>query len=93
MITVSVRYHNVLRQITGVIRETIITPEGSLLAVLRQLAGAHGPALEALLFGQDDAISDHLVIFCNQKLVPSGQRDITLADGDELMLFPAISGG
>ena len=93
MITVSVRYYNVLRQVTGLERETVVIPEGSLPALLRHLAKAHGPALETMLFGQENAISDHLVIFCNQQLVPPGQRGKPLADGDELMLFPAMSGG
>ena len=46
-----------------------------------------------MLFSADGAISPHLVIFCNQRLVDRGQFNHALAEGDELMLFPAISGG
>jgi molybdopterin converting factor small subunit len=93
LITVSVRYHNVLRQIAGRERETVTLATGTLHALLEQLAEAHGPALQTLLFGADGQVSAHLVVFRNQQLVPRAQSQLVLADGDDLMLFPAVSGG
>jgi molybdopterin converting factor small subunit len=93
MISVSVRYHNVLRQITGLQQETVPLSEPTLGALLEHLAVAHGPALRTVLFGPEGQVSTHLVVFHNQQLAPRGQGDLPLADGDELMLFPAISGG
>ena len=106
MITVNVRYYNMLRHRTGVEREAIALPQGTRLhAALERLADRHGPHLRDMLFTPQGEVASHLVIFCNRKLVTQGQHDpstalrqssglgLSLADGDELMLFPAISGG
>jgi molybdopterin converting factor small subunit len=93
MISVSVRYHNMLRQITGLQRETVQLSEPTLGGLLKHLAAVHGPSLQTILFGAEGQVSTHLVVFRNQQLAPRGQGDLPLADGDELMLFPAISGG
>jgi len=93
-ITISVRYHNMLRHHTGVAQEAVMLPEGTgLCAALEQLISRHDPGLKSMLLTSDGAISPHLVIFCNQRLVRCDQGDVMLADGDELLLFPAISGG
>ncbi|HSJ52758.1 MAG TPA: MoaD/ThiS family protein [Anaerolineae bacterium] len=93
-ISVSVRFHNMLRHHTGVEQETIVLPEGTLLHVaLEDLARHHGPGLQRMLFAPEGVISPHLVIFRNQQLLPRDRGDVTLVDGDELLLFPAISGG
>ncbi len=94
LITIGVRYHNMLRHRAGVAWETIELPADiELQRALEHLAARHGPALGEMLFAPDGGISSHLVVFVNQELVPPAQRTITLSDGDELMLFPAISGG
>ncbi|MBL7183655.1 MAG: MoaD/ThiS family protein [Anaerolineae bacterium] len=94
MITVTVRYHNLLRRMTGVKEETISLPVGaSLRDALEHLAQRHGPALQEMLFEPDGGISVHLVIFRNRQLVRPDQHDAPLTDGEELMLFPAIAGG
>ena len=94
MITVTVRYHNLLRRMTGVAEETITLPEGaSLRDALERLAQRHGPALQEMFFEPDGGISLHLAIFCNRQLVRHGQHDTPLSADDELMLFPAIAGG
>lgn len=93
MVTVRVRYHNMLRRITGVGHETLTIPQARLMVLLEALADRHGPQLRAMLFAVEGDISSHLVIFCNERLVSHDKRDLKLHDGDELMLFPAISGG
>jgi molybdopterin converting factor small subunit len=93
MISVSVRYHNMLRQLTGLQQETVRLSEPTLSALLEHLAEAHGSSLRTMIFDPEGQVSTHLVVFRNQQLVPRGQGDLSLADGDELMLFPAISGG
>jgi molybdopterin converting factor small subunit len=94
MISVSVRYHNMLRRRAGVEQETIVLPEGTLLhRALEHLADRHGKRLREALFSPDGSVVSHLVIFRNRKLVPQDGHHLLLADGDELMLFPAIAGG
>jgi molybdopterin converting factor small subunit len=93
-ISVRVRYHNMLRHHARVGQETLALPEGTPLhAALDDLAARHGPSLRRMLFAADGAISSHLVIFVNGQLLSRERPDVTLADGDELLLFPAISGG
>jgi len=94
MISVTVRYHNLLLRIAGVAGETISLPAGaSLHDALERLAQRHEPPLREMLFEPEGDISPHLAIFCNRRLVRPDQHDAPLADGDELMLFPAIAGG
>jgi MoaD family protein len=94
MITVSVRYHNMLRHRTGVEREVIELSEGTNLpGALEVLAERHGQDLREMLFSSRGGVSPHLVIFRNGRLVAQDQRLSTLKNEDELALFPAISGG
>jgi MoaD family protein len=94
MISISVRYYNMLRRRTGVEREEIELPAGTALrAALDLLVARHGPRLGEMIFTPEGTVASHLVVFHDRKLVPHDQLDRTLADGDELMLFPAISGG
>jgi molybdopterin converting factor small subunit len=94
MISVTVRYYNILRQRAGLDCERLELPKGSEVgAAVRGLASHHGPALAEMLLSPDGEISPHLVVFLNQQLVFPGRHAPSLADGDELKLFPAISGG
>lgn len=92
--TISVRYHSLLRQASGVADEMATLPLGiSLREALEHLAQGHGPSLRGMLLRPGGGISPHLVIFHNRCLVSAERRDFPLADGDELMLFLAIAGG
>lgn len=94
MITVTVRYHNLLRRMTGVAEETITLPAGtSLRDALERLAQRHVPALREMFFEPDGRISLHLVVFRDRQLARPDQHYAPLTDGEELMLFPAIAGG
>ena len=93
-IRVFVQYYNILRARAGVASETLDLPNGATLReLLNHLAEAHGPVLREVLFTREGAVQSHLVVFRNRELLPATDRDTVLADGDELMLFPAIAGG
>ncbi len=94
MITVTVRCQNMLRRHTGLACERLEVPEGTEVAVaLRRLAERHGPAFAEMLLSPSGGLASHLVVFVNQQLVFPGGPAPPLADGDEVKLFPAISGG
>ncbi len=94
MIHIHLHYHNMLRRVTGLERETVELPPGaSLYGALETIAGRYGPALREMLFLPDGTVASHLVVFRNGQLARDDARTLELADGDELMLFPAISGG
>jgi molybdopterin converting factor small subunit len=93
-IAVNVRYHNILRKVVGKTEETVVLPVGaSLRDVLEHVGDRHGPCLRHMLFAPEGDVASYLVVFRNRKLVPHDQAHAPLADGDELMFFPAISGG
>jgi molybdopterin converting factor small subunit len=93
-IAVTVCYHNILRHHSGVDHEQVELPEDTEVGdAVRRLASRHGPGLAEMLLSADGGLSPNLVIFINQQLVFPSQRVVNLADGDELRLFPTISGG
>jgi len=94
MITVTVRYHNLLRRGAGLEKETLTLPkDASLRDAFLHLAQRHGSPLREMLLDPEGGISLHLVVFRDDQLVRPDQHDASLSDGQELMLFPAISGG
>jgi molybdopterin converting factor small subunit len=94
MITVTVRYYNMLRLHAGLASEPLELPEGTeVVAAVRRLAEQHGAAFAEMLLSPDGELASHLVVFINQDLVYPGGPAPPLNDGDELKLFPAISGG
>jgi molybdopterin converting factor small subunit len=93
-LTLTVRYKNILRSAALSAEEKVRIPAGAtLLNFLQQLGQNHGSRLLSLVLYANGRVVTHLVIFRNQRPVPQGQCQLQLADGDELMLFPAVSGG
>jgi molybdopterin converting factor small subunit len=77
-----------------VANERIDLPDGTELAsAVRLLVERHGPGFAEMLLSPSGELASHLVIFLNEELVFPGGPVPPLADGDELKLFPAISGG
>ena len=94
MITVSVRYHNILRNRAGLEQESLALPQGNGTGeAIHRLAERHGPGLATMLLSPEGGLSAHLVVFLNGQLVFPEKQPLPLADGDELKLFPTISGG
>ena len=93
-IDITVRYHNLLRRAAGTGAQELSLPKGSSVAdALDALAAVSSSALVSLLYGADGSVVPYLVLFRNQKLVTHDQFGMELDDGDELQLFPAVSGG
>ncbi|MBI3961336.1 MAG: MoaD/ThiS family protein [Deinococcus sp.] len=81
---------NILASAAGSKQQVLEVADGSSTrVVLHQLARQH-PQLTPYLLANGH-ISEHLRIFRNGQLVLALDR--ALSDGDQLLLFPAISGG
>ncbi|MCJ7825620.1 MAG: MoaD/ThiS family protein [Anaerolineales bacterium] len=94
MITVHVRYFNFLAVVADARQAEITIPaDTTLRQFIHHLAEMHSERFRSFIFdGQE--ISTYLRIFHNEKLIWEVQLDdIRLAEGDEIMLFPAIAGG
>lgn len=93
-IVVRVRYYNILRRRAGMESEQIALPYGTdLNGLVQHLAQGHGPGLAGMLLSPSGEIALHLVIYRNSELVPTGQYDSSLADGDDIKLFLSVAGG
>ncbi len=79
---VRVRYFGVHRELAGASEETLVVPEGTTVATLVDRVMALHPDLEELR--RDTVVS------VNRGM---GTPDIVLEDGDDVALFPPISGG
>jgi MoaD family protein len=94
MITVTMRYYNMLRLHAGLAEERVELPAGTEVGdAVRLLAERHGGAFAGMLMAADGEPASHLVVFVNEQLVVASEYVRPLADGDEVKLFPAISGG
>lgn len=73
--------------------EAIELPAASTAAdALAALHAARNEALQRLVFAGDGTVLPAVIVCLNNRQLQS-LHDATLADGDELLLFSAISGG
>jgi len=88
--SLTVRYHNILRTAAGLAEETVALPgDATLYALLEALVAGHGSPLHEMLLESDGSMVSYLVVFVNRKLVSGDPHGVLLADGDEILLFPA----
>lgn len=93
MIFVRVRYFGILAAHAGRRDETVPLPDGSTVTdLLHRLAQANGDSLGAALF-QCNALSPLVRVLHNHLPFDGAGLAGTLADGDEILLFPVVSGG
>ena len=93
MITLNIRFFNILAAYTGKKALAFAVPTGTNLSdSVVLLAGQFNPAFQDIVLSAG-APSQHLRIFLNGE--PVGEKDMktVLKDGDEIMLFPAVAGG
>ncbi len=92
-VTVHVRYFNVLAAYAGTKRAEVQVPAGmTVRGFLHHLAEINPAAFHRALL-RDGSITTYLRVFRNDRLVAGPALDDPVAEGDELMLFPAIAGG
>lgn len=93
MISVHVRYFNILAGYTGKKQETVKLPQETTgHQLMLHLAAIYGePFRGAVLDGE--GLSNHLRIFRNEQSLHGEALSSPLEDEDRIMLFPAVAGG
>lgn len=93
MIHIRVRYFNLLAAYAGVKQQQVELLDGcSIIELFPILAQDQSPAFQGMIFRQGK-VDPHLRIFLNEALLKMEDLEKPLTDGDELLIFPAISGG
>lgn len=92
-IAIRVRYFNVLADYAGTRSAQVrVPPETSVRALLRILSETNPEPFRRLL-APDGQFRSYLRVFRNDVLVAETAFELPLADGDEILLFPAVAGG
>ena len=94
MIKVRVRYFNFLAVLAEAKKAVFEVPQDTTLRrLIDHVAAVQSDRFRSFIF-DGQGISPYLRIFHNEKLIMDVQLDeISLAEGDVIMLFPAIAGG
>ena len=92
-IVVRVRYFNILADYAGTKRAEVAVPiETTLRAFLNHLIEINPEPFRRAL-SLCEMFSAYLRVFRNERMVAPEDFDAPLADGDDIMLFPAVAGG
>lgn len=93
MINLKIQFFNILAAYTGRKNLDFSVPEGTALTdAIVLMAARFSPVFQEIVIPQG-VPSRHLRIFLNGKPVGKTEFKTPLRDGDEIMLFPAVSGG
>ncbi|MEW5717990.1 MAG: MoaD/ThiS family protein [Chloroflexota bacterium] len=92
-VVVRVRYFNVLADYAGTKRAEVVVPTGTTLRVFLNHLIEINPEPFRRALSRGEVFSSYLRIFRNERVVATADFDSPLADGDEVMLFPAVAGG
>ncbi len=93
MIRVTFHFYNILADTAGI--RTLEKEFGGithLIDAVQLLSSEYPSAFKAMLLA-DGSISNYLKIFLNGQLIQENDFQIPLANGDVILLFPAVSGG
>jgi molybdopterin converting factor small subunit len=92
-VDVQIRFFNVLAVYAGTKRMTLTVPAGtSLRDCLERLTAASPEAFRRALV-KEGQLTPYLRVFRNEKLTAGAALEQPVADGDQVMLFPAVAGG
>jgi len=91
MITVHIRYYNLAADYMRIKREDRDLPRGSTCLDLVILLAGGNDSFRRLAMNDDGSLSSRLRLFRNGNIVFN--MDEILQQGDEVIIFPAVSGG
>ena len=90
---VKIRAFALFREILGKERDMNI-PEGSTVFSLLEEIGSSDPAFRELALDGSGGLKDYIQLMINKKRIdPLHASIIQLKEGDELAIFPPVSGG
>lgn len=90
---ITIHYVAQIAGATGLHAETLeLPPDATAADALATVHAAHQESLQRLVFAADGTVLPAVIVCLNNRQVQS-LHEATLADGDELLLFSAISGG
>ncbi len=92
-IVVRVRYFNVLADYAGTKRAEVMVPAGTTLRAFLDHLIEINPEPFRRALSRGEMLNSYLRVFRNERVVAPADFDAPLADGDEVMLFPAVAGG
>ncbi len=93
MIELSIHFFNILADAAGIrVVNKSVAYDTCLIDAIRLLSADYPAAFQGMLL-PNGAISNYLKIFINGRLIDNAATLTLLNDGDEIMLFPAVSGG
>lgn len=92
-IVVQVRYFNVLADYAGTRRAEVSVPAGTTVRSLLRNLSANNPEPFRRAVSPGGVLNSYIRVFRNDQLVAEAAFDTPLADGDEILLFPAVAGG
>lgn len=90
MATTTVRLPRILEPAVGAVREVTVSG-GTVQEALADLCAQH-PTLEVRLFDEDGQLRRHVLCVHNGRATRLAEPE-PLADGDQLAILPAVSGG
>ena len=88
---VSVKYYNIVVDFLGRREEQRSIPSGTTMCGLVEALADESASFRRLALTSEGQVSGHVRLFRNGQAVLD--MDEPLADGDEIRVFPAISGG
>ncbi|MCL5773369.1 MAG: MoaD/ThiS family protein [Firmicutes bacterium] len=90
---VSIKLYSFIKDAAGVSKESIEINEGTTLAgLLDFLVSRYGRKFkEAIL--KEGRLNPHIKIFCSEKLINKNDLSLMLEEGNEILMFPPVSGG
>ena len=90
---VRVRFFARFRELLGAEVMASPAPGTSFLALIRDIARGNGEGYDAIFDG-DGSFREHVILMRNGKRVEAADAvEIHVADGDEIAVFPPVSGG
>jgi sulfur-carrier protein len=92
-LTVRVRFFARFRELLGAEVTATPAPGTSFLALVRDIARGNGEGHGAI-FDEHGSFREHVILMRNGKRVEAADAGRTIiADGDEIAVFPPVSGG